>query len=97
MKDHFAPGDKLVRTAQPGPFVYAQAFLSRGNKRRLLLVNRRNRDIEVAVAGAAGATMRFVDQTTEFQPPSSTTLKQEVVRLGGYSVAVVEFSEGDAH
>jgi hypothetical protein len=97
LKDHFAPGDKLVRTAQPGPFVYAQAFLSRGNKRRLLLVNRRNRDIEVAVAGAAGATMRFVDQTTEFQPPSSTTLKQEVVRLGGYSVAVVEFSEGDAH
>jgi hypothetical protein len=97
LKDRFAPGDKLVRTAQPGPFVYAQAFLSRGNKRRLLLVNRRNRDIEVAVAGAAGATMRFVDQTTEFQPPSSTTLKQEVVRLGGYSVAVVEFSEGDAH
>ena len=97
LKDHFAPGDKLVRTAQPGPFVYAQAFLSRGNQRRLLLVNRRNRDIEVAVAGAAGATMRFVDQTTEFQPPSSTTLKQEVVRLGGYSVAVVEFSEGDAH
>jgi hypothetical protein len=97
LKDRFAPGDKLVRTAQPGPFVYAQAFLSRGNKRRLLLVNRRNRDIEVAVAGATGATMRFVDQTTEFQPPSSTTLKQEVVRLGGYSVAVVEFSEGDAH
>jgi hypothetical protein len=96
LKDHFGPGDQLVRTAQPGPFVYAQAFLSRGNKRRLLLVNRRNRDVEVTVAGAAGATMRFVDQTTGFQPPSSTILKEEVVRLGGYSVAVVEFSEGNA-
>jgi hypothetical protein len=37
--------------------------------------------------------MRFVDQTTAFQPPSSTTLKQEVVRLGGYAVAVVEFAQ----
>jgi hypothetical protein len=93
LKDHFGPGDKLLRTAQPGPFVYAQAFLSSGGKRRLLLVNRRSRDIEVTVPGAAGAAMRFVDQTTGFQPPSSTTLKQEVVRLRGYSVAVVEFSE----
>ena len=52
LKDHFGPGDKLVRTAQPGPYVYAQAFVSGGNKRRLLLVNRRNRDIEVTVPGA---------------------------------------------
>ena len=97
LKDHFGPGDKLVRTSQPGPFVYAQAFLSRGNKCRLLLLNRRNRDIEVTIPGAAGSTIRFVDQTTGFQSPSSTTLKQEVVRLGGYSVAVVEFSEAYAH
>jgi hypothetical protein len=93
LKDNFGPGDQLVRTPQPGPFVYAQAFLSSGNKRRLLLVNRRNRDIEVAVSGAAGGTMKFVDQTTGFQPPSSTALKQEVVRLGGYAVAVVEFAQ----
>jgi hypothetical protein len=93
LKDHFSPGDKLVRTPQPGPFVYAQAFLTGGNHRRLLLVNRRNRDVEITLPGAAGATMRFVDQTTAFQPPSSATLKQEVVRLGGYAVAVVEFPE----
>ena len=67
--------------------------MSGGGKRRLLLVNRRNREIEVTVPGATGATLRFVDQTTGFQPAGSRTLKQEVVRLGGYSVAVVEFSE----
>jgi hypothetical protein len=67
--------------------------VSAGNKRRLLLVNRRNRDMEVTVSGAAGAAVRFVDQTTGFQPPASTTLKQEVVHLGGYAVAVVEFSQ----
>jgi hypothetical protein len=67
--------------------------VSSGDRRRLLLVNRRNRDIEVTVPGAAGATIRFVDQTTGFQPAASTKLKQEVVRLGGYSVAVVELAE----
>jgi hypothetical protein len=93
LKDHFGPGDKLVRTPQPGPFVYAQAFLTGGNHRRLLLINRRNRDVEITLPGAVGATMRLVDQTTAFQPPSSATLKQEVVRLGGYAVVVVEFAE----
>ena len=58
-----------------------------------MLVNRRNRDIEVTVPGATGATMRFVDQTTGFQPAGSARLKQDAVRLGGYSVAVVEFAE----
>jgi hypothetical protein len=93
LKDHFGPGDRLVRTGQPGPYIYAQGFVSSGNRRRLLLVNRRNRDIEITVPGATGATMRFVDQTTGFQPAASTKLGREVVRLDGYSVAVVEFAE----
>jgi hypothetical protein len=93
LKDHFGPGDRLVRTAQPGTYVYAQGFVSSGNRRRLLLVNRRNREIEITVPGGTGATMRFVDQTTGFQPAASTKLGREVVRLGGYSVAVVEFAE----
>jgi len=89
--DHFGPGDRLVRTSQPGPYVYAQAFLTRGNQRRLLLVNRRDRDLEVAVPDAGGSRMQFVDQTTGFQPPASRKLEGETIRLAGYSVAVVEF------
>ncbi len=91
LKDHFAPGDMLVRTPQPGPFVYAQASISSGGKHRLLLVNKRNREMEVRVPGATGASMRFVDQRTAFQPPASATLKQDIVRLGGYAVVVLEF------
>jgi hypothetical protein len=93
LRDHFGPGDKLVRTSPPGPYVYAQAFLSRDNKRRLLLVNRRNRDIEIAVPQAGGATIQYVDQTTGFQPPASAELAGDAVRLGGYAVAVVELGE----
>jgi hypothetical protein len=93
VRDHFGPGDKLVRTSQPGPDVYAQAFLSRDNQRRLLLVNRRDRDIEIKVPQAGDATMQFVDQTTGFQPPSSAKLESDTVKLGGYSVTVVELGE----
>ena len=93
LKDHFGPGDKLVRTSQPSPFVSAQAFLGGSGKRGLLLVNRRNRDVEITVPGAAGAAMQFVDQTTAFQPPSSKALKQDIVQLGGYSVSVVDFPD----
>lgn len=90
LRDHFGPGDKLVRTSPPGPYVYAQAFVSRDNKRRLLLVNRRDREIEITVPNAGDATIRFVDQTTGFQPPASAKLAGDTVRLGGYSVAVLE-------
>ena len=89
----FGPGDKLVRTSQPGPYVYAQAFLSRDDKRLLLLVNRRDRDIEITIPEAGGATIRFVDQTTGFQPPAWAKLAGDTVRLGGYAVAVVELGE----
>ena len=90
LRGRFGPGDKLVRTSQPGPYVYAQAFLSRDNQRRLLLVNRRNRDIEITVPQAGGAIIQYVDQTTGFHPPASAKLAGDAVRLGGYAVAVVE-------
>jgi hypothetical protein len=66
--------------------------LSRDNRRRLLLVNRRNRDIEITVPQAGGATVQYVDQSTGFQPPASAKLADDQVRLGGYAVAVVEFA-----
>jgi hypothetical protein len=93
LRDNFGPGDKLVRTSQPAQTVYAQAFVTRENKRRLLLVNKRNSDIEITVPQAAGATIWLVDQTPGFQQPASAKLAGDAVRLGGYSVAVVELGE----
>jgi hypothetical protein len=90
LRDSFGPGDRMVRTSQPGATVYAQAFVSRENVRRVLLVNKRDRDIEIAVPQAAGNTIRFVDQTTAFHPPVSEKLAGNTVKLRGYSVAVVE-------
>jgi hypothetical protein len=96
LKDSFGPGDELVdvqASAFPPPFllpVYSQACLTRdGGRRRLLLVNRRDRPLAVSVPGARGGQVDYVDQTTASGPPASRKLDTETVTLGGLAVAVV--------
>src|SRR5207249_9516665 len=78
LRDTFAPGDKLVANAQPGPFppplanyVYYQGFLTRDGKRRLLLVNKRHRTIDASVPGAAGVRLVVRVKTTVCEPSLS--------------------------
>ena len=96
LKDNFGPGDKLVEvqtSAFPPPSLsqlYAQARLTRdGGKRRLLLVNRRDRPFAVSVPGASGGQVDTVDQTTGSGPPASRKLDGETLTLGGLAVAVL--------
>jgi hypothetical protein len=89
VRDNFGPGDKLVDTHSPSPYVYAQGFLTREGKRKILLVNKRSRTIEVSLPGAAGAMAGYVDQTTGFYPPASTKLASDNLTLQGFAVAVV--------
>jgi hypothetical protein len=89
---NFAAGDKLVEIepATPNnPYVYSIAFVTGDLKKRVLLVNKRNRGFEVSITGASGGQLDYVDQTTGFQPPATEKLTAETVKLGGYSVAVV--------
>jgi hypothetical protein len=89
LKDSFGPGDKLVETQVTSPYVYSMGVLTRDGKRRMLLVNKRDRDIELTVPGVAGARQEYVDQTTKFDPPGSAKLEGEKVTLRGLGVAVV--------
>lgn len=91
LHDHFGPGDKQVEieTMPNNPYVYSLAFVTHDGKHRMLLVNKRDRKFDVAVTGASGGQLDYVDQTTGFQPPAMTKLGGETVSLGGYSVAVV--------
>jgi hypothetical protein len=91
LHDHFGPGDKQVEIEimPNNPYVYSLAFVTRDGKHRVLLVNKRDRKFDVAVTGASGGQLEFVDQTTGFQPPAMTKLSSDTTSLGGYSVAVV--------
>jgi hypothetical protein len=95
LHDNFGPGDKQVEIESPdsstptNPYIYSLAFVTHDGKRRTLLVNKRDRKFDVTVAGASGGQVDYVDQTTGFQPPASTKLSSDTVKLAGFSVAVV--------
>ena len=71
LKNNFTPGDRLLATNSQSPFVYGQAFRTRGGERKILLVNKRNRGIELKLPGTSGATASVVDQTTRGEPPGA--------------------------
>jgi hypothetical protein len=95
LHDNMGPGDKLVESqalAPPAanhPYVYSVAFITPAGKKRVLLVNKRDRTFDVSIPGASGGQMEYVDQTTSFQPPASMKLTSDDMKLNGYSVAIV--------
>lgn len=89
LHDSFAAGDKLVEIESNQPYVYSLAFATQDGKKRVLLVNKRDRTFDITVTGATGGRLDYVDQTTSFQPPATMNLSGETLKLGGYSVAVV--------
>lgn len=97
LHDNFGPGDKQVEIAEPAPntpsnpYLYSLAFVTRDGKKRVLLVNKRDRTFDVSVGGATGGQVDYVDQTTGFDPPGNAKLSSDTTRLGGFSVAVITF------
>ncbi len=92
LRDNFGPGDKLVdvSTLGPaGPYLYTLAALTPSGKRKLLIINKRDRDFELTLPGAAGAQVNAVDLTTGSEPASSNKMGSETLTIHGFSVAVV--------
>jgi hypothetical protein len=92
LHDNFGSGDKLVEVelgTPNNPYIYTLAFVTHDGKKRVLLVNKRDRGFETSIAGANGGQLDFVDQTTGFQPPATAKLSGDMVKLAGFSVAVV--------
>jgi len=93
IRDNFAPGDSLVETSSATPYVFAQGFVTRDGRRKILLVSGRDRTFAASLPGADGAQMQVVDQTTAFGPPASGRVTGDKVELGGFAVAVVTFAK----
>jgi hypothetical protein len=90
LRDHFGPGDTLVDTESESAHVHAQAFLTRGGERKILLVNKCDRPFDVSVAGAGTLAVEAVDQKTGGGPPVRAAVPHAVgYRLGGFGVAVL--------
>lgn len=82
---HFGAGDQLIATSVTNPYLYAQAFRVRAGKRKVLLVNKRDRPMTVEIPEAEA---EWVDQL----PGGAEAVSVHVagaVTLNGYSVAVI--------
>ncbi len=92
LHDNFHAGDKIVESVTVpanSPYVYSLAFATQDGKRRVLLVNKRDRPFQISISNARGGKVELVDQTTAFQPPASSKLDSDDIRLAGFSVAAV--------
>ena len=90
LRENFGPGDRIVEISPfAQPYVYGLAVITRTGVRRLLLVNKRNRDVSISVAGAAGSQVESVDVTTGFKPPWKAKLSSDGLILHGFAVSLI--------
>ena len=89
LSSNFHPGDKLLRTQMDHSYIFAQAFEAADGNRKVLLVNKRNRQIRISLPGAGGGTLSVVDEATGPQTPVPTSLIGDDFTLPAFAVAVV--------
>jgi hypothetical protein len=90
IKDSFHPGDKLVETVFRSSDVSAQAFVTPAG-RKLLLVNKRNRDVAISLPDADKATALAVDTETGDNPAHGVQLNTGTIKLEPFAVTVVSW------
>ena len=93
LKDNFHPGDTLVETALEGANaadVEAQAFVTPAS-RKLLLLNKRNRAIEISLPYGDKASALTVDEQTGDGPARMVKPADGKVSLEPFAVTVVSW------
>jgi hypothetical protein len=93
IRDNFRPGAKIVETSSDSGYVMAQAYVTSGGERKLLLVNKRDREFEIDLPEATrGTKIEWIDLATGSNPPASQSIAGSTFKLGGFGVAVVSLT-----
>lgn len=90
IKDNFHAGDKLVETKIGSPNLSAQAFVTPGGH-KLLLVNKRNSEVELGLGAAGNATAMVVDVQSGEGPARTVSVASGKIALEPFAVAVVSW------
>jgi hypothetical protein len=90
LKDSFHPGDKLVETTISSGDLAVQAFATPAG-RKLLLVNKRNHTVEIALPDAGKASALTVDEETGDGPARAVKPVAGNLKLSPFAVAVVNW------
>jgi hypothetical protein len=94
IKDNFGPGDKILQTTgNASAGVTAQAF-DTPTGRKLLLVNQRNRSIEVTLPPNTGhAESSTVDEANGEGEPRVSKVSGQAIQLAPFAVTVVRWTK----
>jgi hypothetical protein len=94
LKDSFKPGDRMVQTDSEASItadVESQGYVT-ASGRKLLIINKRNRSIDIALPDAASASALTVDsQSAEF-PARSIAPSGGTLHLQPFAVTVVSWN-----
>ena len=90
IKTNFGPGDKLVTTSVANQNIMGQAFVTTKGK-KLLLVNRSEKEQSLELPDATGAAVNYVDLTTGDNPIGQTQLNNSTITLKPFAVTVVSW------
>jgi hypothetical protein len=90
LKDNFHPGDKLVETSMGSHDLSAQAFVTPSGH-KLLLVNKRNKEVEMGLGAAANATAQVVDVQSGEGAARTVSVESGTIALEPFAVAVVSW------
>jgi hypothetical protein len=88
LKDNVGPGNQIVETSTQGSSVTAQGFRT-GNRKKLLLVNKRDRDVKIQLPEGA-ESITFVAPSTGDGEPKTALLEMRTVSLEPFEVAIVD-------
>lgn len=87
--DNFRPGDKIVNAENSSGSVMTQGYVTSSGERKLLIVNKRDREVTLTLPEVQGGKLEVVDQITGSNPPAISRIEGQSIKLGGLGVAVV--------
>jgi len=89
LHDNFGPGDSIVKADLASHQVVAAAYIGVGGQRKLLLINKSQRQAAVRCDECSGADESHVDMATPMAPAQSKLLST-TIHLNAFSVMVVK-------
>jgi hypothetical protein len=90
IKGNFNAGDKLVETTTASGDISAQAFLT-STGRKLLVVNKRNRVVDIQLPDAASAHVVTVDEQSLDGPARNLSVANGAIQIQPFAVTVVSW------
>ena len=86
---NFGPGDRTVKVSFKSSDVFVEGYVTAAGEKKILLVNKRNREAVVRMQGLSGATEAHVDVHTGGNAIASRRLDADQVSLGPFAVSAV--------